>query len=280
MRNPHVICYSYTRIQRTHIGPRHHIHRCCAVRVHRHVGKQAVVIEVVVQRHVMLFVGGRQKAIDTRRPTLTRHIHMDGYVWTLRVVHLVSDVVVVGLCLPTRVTKEVLVRQRRNQSLSLRHVHVQGGVAHIGGTIKNQRCLQHVLLRQSKSSICKDVYLLELRELQFVATAHLVVVGMTIESACVDVRSVAAQRRIGTIHLHVAIPFMTNRSAGVKRIVVEARLAQLQIQTATDVARGLRIAVESAVQADALQVSALHVAGHGVHLVRAGIKDFHAVDGR
>ena len=200
----------------------------------------------------MLFVRGRQQTIHTRRPTVAGHVHVDSNIGSLRVVHLVSDVVVVGLRLPTGARKQVLVRQRRDESLCLRHVHVQGWIAHICGTVEDQRRLQQILLRQPKSRVSKDVHLLELRELQLVATTHLIVVGMTIEGPHIQICPVTAQRRIGTIHLHVTVPFMTCRGAGVKRVVVEACHAQLQIQTATDVPRRLRIPVQPAVQADAL----------------------------
>ena len=278
--NAYIIRQSKPRIQRAHIGPRHHIHRSRTARIHRHIGKQSVVIEVVVQRYIMPLQRCRQQTIHTRCPTIARHIHVDGNVGTRGVIHHVGDVVIVGLRLPTGLAKQVLICQRRNQSLGFRHVHIQRGIAHIGGTVEDQRSLQHILLGQSQTSIRKDVHLLELRELQLVATAHLVIIGMTIESTCIEIRPMTAQRRVGTIHLHVAIPLMTCRGAGMKRIVVEARLAQLQIQTAANVSSGLRITVETAIQTDALQVAALHIAGHRVHLVRASIEYLHAVNGR
>ena len=62
-------------------------------------------------------------------------------------------------------------------------------------------------------------------------------------------------------------------------IGLKAYLTQFQIQTASYVSGGLRIAVQPGVQADALQVAALHIRGHGIHLIRAGIEYLHAVNG-
>ena len=103
---------------------------------------------------------------------------------------------------------------------------------------------------------------------------------MTIKGTCIQIRPITAQCSIGTIHLHVAVPLMTCRCASMKWVVIEARLAKFQVEATTDVACSLRIAVKTAIQADALQVAALYIAGHGIHLVRAGIENLHAVDGR
>ena len=187
----HVVCHCHPRVQRPHVGPRHHIHRCCAAGVHRHVGKQTVVIEVVVQRQVVPGLKRcRQQAIDARRPAVARHVHVDWHVGSRRVIHNVGNVVIVCLRFPARLAKKVLVRQRRDDTFGLRHIHVQSRIAHIGSTVEDECRLQHVPRGQSQSGIGKHVYLPELRKPQFVATARLVVVGMTIESACVEVRPV------------------------------------------------------------------------------------------
>ena len=136
--------------------------------------------------------GCRQQAIDARRPTIARHVHVDWYVGARRVIHNVGDVVIVGLRFPAGLAKKVLVRQRRDESFGLRYIHVQSRIAHIGSTVEDECRLQHVLPRQSQPCIGKHVYFSELRERLFVATAHLVVVGMTIEGACVQVRPVTA----------------------------------------------------------------------------------------
>ena len=143
-----MICYGHTRVQGSYIGPRHHIHGSCAAGIHRHVGKQAIVVEVVIQCHIVMLQCRCQQTVNAGSPALTGHVHVDGNIRTCCVVHHVCDVVVVGLRLPVGMAKEVLVRQRCNQSLGLCHVHVQGGIANIGGTIKNKRGLQHVLFGQ------------------------------------------------------------------------------------------------------------------------------------
>ena len=88
-----------------------------------------------------------------------------------------------------------------------------------------------------------------------------------------------AQCSIGTIHLHVTIPFMTCREASMKRVVIEASLAKFQIEAAADVTRSLRIAIETTIQANTLQVATLYIRCHRIHLIRTGIKDLHAVNG-
>ena len=50
----HVISQCQTCIECAHIGPGNHIHGCGTAGIHGHVGKQAVVVEVIVDRYVML----------------------------------------------------------------------------------------------------------------------------------------------------------------------------------------------------------------------------------
>ena len=107
----------------------------------------------------------RQQRIGTRRPALARHVHVDGYVRALRVVHDVSDVIVVHLRLPrlqSAVLKQMFVRQRGDKGLGLRHVHVQSRIAHVSGTIEDERCLCHVMFSQSDATIHKRIDLLKL----------------------------------------------------------------------------------------------------------------------
>ena len=75
------------------------------------------------------------------------------------------------------------------------------------------------------------------------------------------------------------IRLVARRCRSCKRVIIEPRLTQSQVQCTTDIPRSLRITVQSGIQADALQVAALHIARHGIHLVRAGIEYLHAVDG-
>ena len=72
---------------------------------------------------------------------------------------------------------------------------------------------------------------------------------------------------------------MTGQDVDVTGIGPKAYLTQFQIQTAAYVSGGLRIAVQSGIQADTLQVAALHIRGDRIHLIRAGIEYLHAVNG-
>ena len=120
---------------------------------------------------------------------------------------------------------------------------------------------------------------MELRELQPLTAANLVILGLTVECANVRVSAMAAQSRVSAIHLHVAVPLVPRRQVHPQRVGVETSLAQTQIKASADVARGLRIAVETAVQTDSLQVTTLNIRCHRVHFVGAGVKNLHSVDG-
>ena len=87
-------------------------------------------------------------------------------------------------------------------------------------------------------------------------------------------------RGISTIDLYVAVGLIAHLRTQSEGIGTKPLLSQFQVQCSSDVARSLRVAIEARVQTDTLQVTTLHITGHGVHLVRAGIENLHAVDGR
>ena len=120
---------------------------------------------------------------------------------------------------------------------------------------------------------------MKLRELQPLATANLVILGLSVKSANVRVSAMTAQSRVGAIHLHVAVPLVSRRQVHPQRVSVETSLPQPQIKASADVARSLRIAVETAVQTDSLQVTTLNIRRHRVHFVGAGVENLHSVDG-
>ena len=120
---------------------------------------------------------------------------------------------------------------------------------------------------------------MKLRELQPLAAANLVILGLTVESANIRVSAMTAQSRVGAVHLHVAVPLVARRQIHSQRVGVETSLAKPQIKASADVARGLRIAVETAVQTDSLKVATLDIRCHRVHFVGAGVENLHTVDG-
>ena len=77
----------------------------------------------------------------------------------------------------------------------------------------------------------------------------------------------------------MAIRLVASGGVIFRRLGVKAHTTQFQIYTAANITRGLRIAVKARIQADALQIAALHIRRHRVHLVGAGIENLHAVDG-
>ena len=62
-------------------------------------------------------------------------------------------------------------------------------------------------------------------------------------------------------------------------VSTKPHLSQFQVKRATDITRCLRVTIKSRIQTDTLQVATLHITGHRVHLVCAGIENLHAVDG-
>ena len=114
-REPHLLVFGQAdivrqrqpRVERRHVGPGHHIHWRRAARVHCHIGKAAVVVQVVVQSQVVALSRRGEKAVEPRRLAASRHIHMNLDVGPLRVVHFVGDVVVVNLRFPTRPAKQM-----------------------------------------------------------------------------------------------------------------------------------------------------------------------------
>ena len=83
------------------------------------------------------------------------------------VVHDVGDVVIVELCLPCvehGVVELVAIGKRGDKCLCFRHVHVQGGVAHVGGTVIDESAFQHIKLRQPKTEVDESIHFPKLRE--------------------------------------------------------------------------------------------------------------------
>ena len=160
-------------------------------------------------------VAARQQRVGTSRPALAGHVHVDLHIGARRVVHHVGDVVVVALRLPRlqfRILKQMLVSQGCDKSLSLRHVHVQGRIAHVSGTVVDEGGLQYIVAPfrppeggKLEATIHKGVHFLELREVHLLVATCLVVVGMAIEGATVDVEPLRGVRAVSPIDLHVAV---------------------------------------------------------------------------
>ena len=102
---------------------------------------------------------------------------------------------------------------------------------------------------------------------------------MSVEYSEVGIETVCGECRIDAIRLYGAIALKASRGIILSMLGIEAHTSQFEVYAAAYVARSLRIAVESGIEAYALQVSALHVRRYGVHLVGAGIEYLHAVDG-
>ena len=206
--NGNVVARGQTGAERADVGPCDHIHRSGAAWVHRHVGKDAVVVDVVVQLGFVTTAIGRNQTIQTRRPALAGHVHVDGDGGALRVVHDVGDVVVVNLCLPVfyeSISPLVAVGERGDDALGLRNVHVQRGVADIGRAVVDGCGLDDVTLAGAEADIGKGIDLLKLREIDLVAIARAVVVGVAVEGAEVAVEAVGGDGGIGPIDLQMTI---------------------------------------------------------------------------
>ena len=268
-----------TRVECSDIGPGHHIHRSGATWIHGHIGKQPVVVQVVVQSQVVSSLCQAEQVIYARCPAASGHVHVYLYVGTVSIVHLVGDVVVIHLGFPTGLLEEMPVGQRGDEALCLCHVHIQSRVADIEGMVEDEGALHDVHVTKSHSEIGKSVDFMELREWDFLVSARIVIRGLTVERAKIGVEATTRQGGIGAIHLQMAVPFVACGCVEMKRITVEPGLAQSEIQRAADVARCLRIAVQSAVHADALQIAALHIRCDGIHPVCAGRENLHAVNG-
>ena len=222
-----MVCQRSTSIQRPNIRPSYHIHRCCTTWIHRHISKQTIVIQVVIGCQFVNTLCSTHQTIKARCPTLTRHIHVYLHVWTFRIVHYMGNVVVISLRLP-RLHQPFLplspVRQRRDESLSFCHIHVQRGITYVGSTVEDKSSLYGILLGESETEIIEGINFLELREIDFTTTTLLVVVCVTIKDATVGVKRLGRYRSISTIHLQMAVSLITNISTSMEGITIKSCL--------------------------------------------------------
>ena len=84
----------------SHIRPGEHEHRRTAS-IHRHVGIKHIAVSIYVCLPLVIAKNALQQAVESRRMAASRHIHVDGHIGTLGVVHVVGDAVVIDFCLPT-----------------------------------------------------------------------------------------------------------------------------------------------------------------------------------
>ena len=121
------------------------------------------------------------------------------------------------------------VRERCDKRLRLCHIHVQGRIAYISSTVKDECALHDIPVSQFHACIGKSIHLLELRELHLAASTLFIVVGMTIKEACISIETRCGHSPIRTIHLQVSIRLITRIRIQMEQVSVETHPTQLQV---------------------------------------------------
>ena len=191
-----------------------------------------------------------QQTIQSCRPTLARHIHVNLHIRARRIVHYVGDMVVVRLCFP-RLHQLFFpfpaICQWGDERFCLRNIHVKGRISHIGSTVKDESALYGIWWREAESEVVIDIHFLKLWEVHLLSATFLIVVSMAKEDASVSIERIGSKSSTCTIYLHVAVALISDIGTCLESIGTKTCPMQLQVKSTTDVTCSLRITVKARV---------------------------------
>ena len=209
----------------------------------------------------------------------TGHVHPNGYIGPLTVVHDMRNGVRIEFGLPIlQVTDETVLypAQGADKGTCQGHIHRQCGIPYVPGFIKDETGQQFLVFRNFISRICGEVVFFKLGKSNFFTSAGRIVFRFAVNQIRIHIEMFVRKveltaHNLGSIVALIASFHCTCPSQGPK-----IALFQTHVQGAPD-----HIAVPcpllAAFHMDIGKVGHIHIGGNGIHFVGTGPKDPHAI---